>query len=336
MMASRWATSTRKAYVAWLDLAAHEFFHVWNVKRLRPAELGPFDYENENYTRSLWIAEGFTDYYSFLMVRRAGLVSEAEYLGLEDPSPHTLSGKIDEVQSAPGRLEQPVAMASFDAWIKFYRPNENRDNATISYYTKGALVGWLLDARIRRLTGSAKSLDDLMRLACARWSGEKGYTFEEFRSAAEEVAGAALDDFFRHTVFAAEELDYSEALDWFGLQFRVNPESENATLGVETKVDDGRILIKAILRTSPAWTSGLNVDDEIIAIDDYRVHNLAKRLENYHPGDNVALLVARRDALLRINLPLSAERNKWSLEVSASGTPEQSAHLKSWLSAPQS
>jgi predicted metalloprotease with PDZ domain len=146
LMTSRWATRTRRAYLSWLELASHEFFHVWNVKRLRPVELGPFDYENEVHTRSLWMAEGVTDYFAELLVHRAGLSTREEYLD-------SLSNKIEELQTTPGRGVQSAELASFDAWIRYYRPDENSPNVSISYYTKGAVIAFLLDARIRAATG---------------------------------------------------------------------------------------------------------------------------------------------------------------------------------------
>ena len=176
VMASRWATRTRRAYVSWLDIAAHEYFHAWNVKRLRPAELGPFDYESENPTRSLWIAEGFTDYYGALTVHRATLTSRVEYLGTGTETAGSLTAMINTLQNTPGRLVQSVEQSSFDAWIKYYRPDENSNNVAVSYYTKGAIVAWLLDAKIRRATNDAKSLDDLMRVAFQRYSGDRGFT----------------------------------------------------------------------------------------------------------------------------------------------------------------
>ncbi|MGE5816141.1 MAG: M61 family metallopeptidase [Acidobacteriota bacterium] len=169
MMASRWSTRTHRRYVRWLGLVSHEYFHLWNVKRLRPVELGPFNYDVENYTRNLWIAEGLTDYYGGLLLRRAGLVSDDEALA-------DLSSAIAELQNTPGRLVQPLEMASFDAWIKEYRPDENSPNVSISYYTKGAIVGFLLDAKIRTGTNGRRSLDDVMRTAFARYAGAHGYT----------------------------------------------------------------------------------------------------------------------------------------------------------------
>src|SRR6187431_1835880 len=188
-MGTRWATRTRRAYNTWLDLASHEFFHVWNVKRLRPVELGPFDYENENHTRSLWIVEGITDYYADLALHRAALITRDEYLD-------SLSGNIEELQTTPGRLVQSAEQASFDAWIKYYRPDENSANTSISYYTKGAVLGFLLDARIRKATGGARGLDDVMRQAYQRFAGTRGYSPADFRAVAESVAGTSLKSFW--------------------------------------------------------------------------------------------------------------------------------------------
>ena len=199
LMADRFTMRTRASYTAWLGLVSHEFFHVWNVKRLRPVELGPFDYENEVYTRNLWIAEGFTEYYGPLTVRRAGLTTTEEFLGTD-----SLSGWIEELQNTPGRLQQPVADASFDAWIKLYRPDENSANSSISYYKKGAVIAWLLDARIRATTGGAQNLDDLMRLAMQRYSGQRGFSTEQFLQSAQEVAGMDLAGWFQGATESTE------------------------------------------------------------------------------------------------------------------------------------
>ncbi len=336
MMTSRWATRTRRGYLQWLDLVAHEYFHAWNIKRLRPVELGPFDYENENPTRSLWVAEGITDYYAPLTLRRAALSSTAEFLGTDTPpSPGSLSATIATLQSTPGRLFQSAEQASYDAWIKLYRPDENSINTTISYYTKGAVVGWLLDARIRHATAGAKSLDDLMRLAFAEFSGDRGFTPDQFKATAEKVAGEPLGDFFHRAVESTEELDYTEALDWFGLRFANKPQNgpAKAWLGVETRIDNGRLLVRTVPRNAPGYASGLSVDDEIIAIDDFRVRpdQLTQRLENYRPGDKVSILVARRDRLARIPLTLGEEPKKWQLEIRPDATEAQKQNLEKWL-----
>jgi predicted metalloprotease with PDZ domain len=329
IMSSRWKTRTPRAWLEWLGLLSHEFLHVWNVKRLRPAELGPFDYEAENYTKSLWISEGFTNYYDALTVHRAGLSSREEYLG-----ENGLSGLIQQLQTTPGRLVSSVAQSSYDSWIKLYRPDENSVNTTISYYTKGAVVGWLLDALIRKSTRGAKSLDHLMRLAFERCSGDRGFTPEQFEATAEEVAGIPLREFFRRSVESTEELDYTEALDWFGLRFRPAPLTGKAWMGAETKNDAGRLVVSKIPRGTPAHDSGLNVDDEILAIDAFRVRadQLSQRLENYALGNRVSLLIARREKLSRVEVTLTAEPAKqWQLEVRPDATDAQKSHLARWL-----
>ena len=173
LMTSRWATRTRKAYLGWLELLSHELFHVWNGKRLRPVALGPFDYEREAHTRGLWVVEGITDYYGDLLLHRAGLSTRDEFLD-------SLSNKIEALQTTPGRAVQSIATASFDAWIKFYRPDENTPNTSISYYIKGSVVAFLLDVRIRRVSGGKRSLDDVMKAAYAKYSGERGIQSRSF------------------------------------------------------------------------------------------------------------------------------------------------------------
>ncbi|HVD91623.1 MAG TPA: PDZ domain-containing protein [Vicinamibacterales bacterium] len=331
MMASRWAMGSRARYLNWLSLASHEYFHLWNVKRLRPIELGPFDYEHEVYPRSLWISEGLTDYYGDLQVRRAGLSSPGEYLS-------QLSDAIKALQSTPGRLTQTAEMASFDAWIKQYRPDENSLNSSISYYTKGNVLGWLLDARIRAATHDAKSLDDVMRLAFGRYAGARGFTPEEFRQVAAEVGGAALGAWFTQALDSTDELDYSQALDWFGLEFAAVPPPPDPPgwLGARVKVDAGRLVVENVPRGTPALDAGVNPGDELIAIDDFRVapekEKLDERLQSYKPGQHVTLLVARLEALKRLNVTLGQEpADRWTLSVKSDRTPEQQAHLMNWL-----
>jgi predicted metalloprotease with PDZ domain len=328
LMASRWATRTHKAYLGWLHLVSHEFFHVWNVKRLRPVELGPFDYEKENYTRSLWIAEGITSYYGPLAVRRAGLSTIEEYLG-------ELSDDIRRLDTTPGRLAQSVEESSWDAWIRLYRPDENSGNSTISYYTKGAVVAWLLDARIREATNGAKSLDDVMRAAFARFSGEKGFTTEEFKRVCCEIAGMRLDDFFRTTVESTEELDYTQALDWFGLRFKEPeaPQHAGPVMGCATKAEHGRLVVTKVPRDTPAAHAGISVDDEIIAIDDFRVRpdHLSKRLECYRPGDKVSVMLARRELLMRVNVTLAEEPKRGTLEYRPDANEAQKRNAASWI-----
>ena len=212
LLTSRVSPDAPGGNLRWLNFVSHEYFHAFNVKRLRPVELGPFDYEHPPSTGSLWISEGLTSYFGELMVARAGLSKPADLLG-------TLSGHIRSVQRSPGRLVQTLEQSSRNVWTAGTSGVGQDPNTTVSYYEKGPVVGFLLDARIRRQTNGAKSIDDVMRLANQRYSGERGFTHDQFVAVAEEVAGTSLADFFRRTVFSTEELDYSEALDWFGLRF---------------------------------------------------------------------------------------------------------------------
>jgi predicted metalloprotease with PDZ domain len=327
-MSNRFVTRNRGSYINWLSLAAHEYFHNWNIKRLRPAELGPFDYETENYTRSLWVAEGVTDYYGALLVRRAGLTSTPEYLDM-------LSASIEAVQTRPGRRVQSAEMASFDAWIKQYRPDENSANTSIDYYDKGATIAFLLDARIRKASGGARTLDDAMRLAYTRYSGAKGFTPDEFQKAISETAGADLSPWFAQVLTTTEELDFTEALDWFGLRFTpVDPRGQRPTTGLVTRNDNGRLVVTGVRRNTPGYEAGLNVDDEILAVDDLRVRadGLQARLDQYRPGDAVRVLVARRDRLMTIAVTLAADAGRpWRLQLRPGATPEQQQRLTAWL-----
>ena len=327
-MGTRFLTRTDRAYKGWLGLIAHEYFHNWNVKRLRPVELGPFDYENENYVKTLWVAEGFTDYYADVLPRRAGIESKDEFLD-------GISNQIEQVQIIPGRLVTPVNMASFDTWIKQYRPDENTANTSINYYPKGAVIAFLLDAKIRKATNGARSLDTGMQWAMQRYSGEKGYTPDQFYAVMSEAAGTDLKSWFAKTAESTDELDYTEALDYYGLRFRpVDTRNARAYIGGGTRNDGGRLVITSVRRGTPGIEAGLNVDDEIIAIDDVRVRadGLAARLDQYKPGDKIALLVARRDRLMKLDVTLGAEPGRtWRLEPLPNATAEQTAHLNALM-----
>jgi predicted metalloprotease with PDZ domain len=332
LMTGRFTTRNPRSYLGWNRLVAHEYFHNWNVKRLRPIELGPFDYENEVLTKSLWIAEGFTEYYAGVLVRRAGLQTRDDYL-------EELSDNIEQVQTRPGRLVTPVGMASYDTWIKQYRPDENTANTSIDYYPKGAVIAFLLDAKIRKATNGAKSLDDAMRLAYQRYSGAKGYTLDQFYGTMNEVAGIDLKPWFHSAVDTTDELDYAEALSYFGLRFRpIDAKNARPYLGLVTRIDNGRLLVSQVRRGTPAHEAGLNVDDEILAIDDVRVRadGLNTRLDLYRAGDTIAFLVSRRDRLTRVPLTLAADPGRrWRLEVAPDATGEQQQRLDQLLSAPR-
>jgi predicted metalloprotease with PDZ domain len=328
LIADRKMTADPDRYRRWLSLVSHELFHTWNVKRLRPVELGPFDYEKEVYTRGLWIAEGITSYYDDLLVARAGLMDEKQYLA-------ALSGNIDTVEKTPGRRFQSLSRSSFDAWIKYYRPDESSANTSISYYTKGAVVAFLLDVAIRERSGGRRSLDDLMRLAYQRHSGERGFTIEEFRAAAGEVAGADLSGFFAAAVDGTEDLDYQPALDHFGLRFKAASGEATPYLGLESSGSE-RLVVSRVLRDTPAYRAGVNSGDELIAIGDERIptSGLEAALTGHKPGDAITLLVSRRGQLRRLELELGQTPTaSWELERRPQASTTQTARLRGWLSA---
>jgi len=244
------------------------------------------------------------------------------------------------VQTSPGRLVQSAEQASFDAWIKYYRPDENSNNTTISYYTKGAVIGFLLDLEIRRATNNARSLDDVMTQAYARYSGAKGYTSAEFRSLASEVAGVDLSAWFRTALDTTDELAYGH-LGWLGLRFRPEPASTKAWVGLTTvtpgatlRNDNGRLVVAQVRRGTPVFDAGVNAEDEILAIGGYRVRpdQWEARLDAFKPGDKVPLLVARREQLLTLEVSPSAEPSRaWRLEPDPSASDAAKARLAGWL-----
>ena len=322
------ATSSREGYLDWLNLASHEYFHAWNGKRLRPAELGPFDYENEVYTRALWFVEGITEYYADLFLVRAGVATRDEYLD-------ALSEQIRSLQTTPGRLEQSAEAASYDAWIKFYRTDENSSNTSISYYVKGAVIGFLLDASIRRLTAGSKSLDDVVHAMFAKFSTERGFSGEDIRASVADAVGAAkgreMRAWLARVLETTAELDYADALAWFGLRMTSPAGTPRAYLGVATRTENGKAIVAGIRRGSPAADAGVSLLDEIAAINGEPVPEgrFAERLTRFSPGAKVTLTITRNGAARSIDVVLAADpRHGWQLSPVPGA---QSPHLDTWL-----
>jgi predicted metalloprotease with PDZ domain len=326
IMTSRFATLDREKYVEWLALVSHEFFHTWNVKRLRPQALGPFDYEQEVLTPSLWVAEGVTSYYDDLMVRRAGLSTQAEYL-------KALSGQLNTLLGTPGRHSLPLTEASMDAWIRLYQPTDNSLNDDVSYYNKGAVVAWLLDTEIRRATEGAKSLDDVMRAAYQKFT-DRGYTEEEFRQLASQVAGQDLTSFWRLALDSTAELPLQSALDYWGLEWKAEDAKAAAEpyLGLKTSGSEPR-LVESVLAGSPAAQGGLSPGDELLAIDGTRVPSSGPGalLKFLQAGREYSVLVSRLGRLRELRVTLSAQPEpKRTLKV----RPGKGTHLQrlqAWL-----
>jgi len=324
-------SNARELYLDWLSLASHEYFHAWNSKRLRPIELGPFDYENEVYTKALWFVEGLTDYYADLMLARSGVTTRGEMLG-------ALSAQIRNLQTTPGRLEQSVEMASYDAWIKYYRSDENTPNSAISYYVKGAVVGFLLDAHIRRLTGGARSLDDVMRLMFTRFSAEKGFTGADVRAAIAEIVGPAhageMRAWLERALESTAELDYAAAMDWFGLRLAPPTGDPHGWLGVTTRTDNQRTVVSGIRRGSPAAAAGLSLLDEIAAVNGQPLQagQLTPSIGQFPPGTKVRLSIVRHGVEAPVDITLGADpAHGWALSVSPTATRDQAQHLDAWF-----
>lgn len=341
LMTSRWAQRSKAKYQDWLGLVSHEFFHAWNVRRLRPRTLKSYDYDQEQYFRELWVAEGITSYYDNLLLARSGLCTPKEYLD-------RLGKNIASVQNAPGRLVQSLNDSSFDSWVKFYRPDENAGNSRISYYLKGALVGLLLDAEIRLRSGNTNSLDDLMRQLWARCK-ETGYDNNDIATIASELAGSPMHEWLNKQIDTTNELDYARALECWGLEWQKKekgkddkkedgkPAFGNVYVGADIKATAGAAMVDKVNRDTPASAAGMNAGDELISFDGYRVtaENWSERLNVYRPGDRCKILVARRGKILELVLELEKQPEvSWNLVRTEKPTEAQTKSWNHWLAIP--
>lgn len=287
-------------YEGFLSLVAHEYFHLWNVKRLRPKALGPFDYDNENYTRLLWVAEGVTSYYDNLITYRAGYTESTSYM-------QSIVNVIANHENAAGSRVQSVAESSFDAWIKGYRPNENSKNSTISYYSSGTVMVSLLDLEIIAATKAQKCLDDVMRAMYQEYYKTKniGFTDEEFQAACEKVAGKSLQ-IFKH-IYSTEPINYNDFLEKAGLKLNKSMQG-SITLGGNLSDEDGRIIVKSTDKGTAAYNGGLNVNDEIIAIDGYRMPSASfasSYFASKEQGEKVQVLISRDNLMQTLTLTMN-------------------------------
>jgi predicted metalloprotease with PDZ domain len=283
--------TSRSGYLDVLSLIAHEFFHLWNVKRIRPEGLTPYRYQEENYTRLLWWFEGATSYYDWRVLRLANLCTASEYLG-------HLADRMGRLLDTPGSEIHPLEEASFDAWIKAYRPDENSLNSTVSYYLKGEIVCALFDLEIRHRSLGQASLDDIVRALRAKYADPETPVPEDaLPQIFAGVAGFSLDDAFARWVRGAEPLPLSEVLSHAGLALERAPRSGGppVSLGLRLKLEAGRTVVDGVPRGSAAHRAGIDARDEIIAVAERRVPEgrLELPLQGLKPGDRVPVLVAR-------------------------------------------
>lgn len=317
-------------YERFVQLVAHEFFHLWNVKRIRPKGLEVFDYEQENYTTSLWFCEGTTSYYDLLIPLRAGIYNAKSYL-------NHLSKEITRFLTTPGRKVQTLAESSFDAWIKLYRPDANSSNSQISYYLKGEMVSLLLDLLIRARHNNKRSLDDVM-LQMWRKFGEPeiGYTPEELQEVIESVADVDLSNFFESYINSTDELPFNHYLQPFGLHL-VAEREEAPYLGIKVKTEHGREVIKSVEVGSPAQLAGIDPGDELLAIGGVRLtaSQLNERLQDYQPQDSIEVTVFHQDELRTHSVTLGTPRpGKFEILPVANPDSLQKENGAGWLGVP--
>ncbi|MFZ9285408.1 MAG: M61 family metallopeptidase [Burkholderiaceae bacterium] len=287
-------------YTTLLGLISHEYFHTWNVKRMRPAEFARYDYTRENYTQLLWFFEGFTSYYDDLLLRRCGLIDDATYLKL-------LNKTINQVDQAPGRLVQSVAQASFDAWVKYYRQDENTPNQTISYYSKGALVALCLDLTLR--SEGQTTLDEVMRGLWARSAGGP-LSEADILSVLREKAGRSFEREFAQWVHGTRELPLPELLPRLGVAVSDDAAQWQQRLGLRSAEANGSVMIKNVLRGGAAEQAGFSAGDEWLGIEVAGQGWRLSRVDDLplYAGANrkVTAIVSRDARLLRLPLDLGA------------------------------
>lgn len=315
------------AYRTFLGLCSHEYFHAWNVKRIKPAAFVPYHLDRENHTRLLWVFEGFTSYYDDLALVRGGLISQGEYLSL-------ISKTITAVERNPGRLRQSVAESSFDAWTKYYRQDENSPNAIVSYYQKGSLVALGLDLTIRAKTGGAKSLDDVMRHLWQHYGeGSSGVPEGAMPAIIKDATGVDVRREVSRWAEGREDVPLARLLKPFGVTLSRKPGARITGLGIRTRADGNSLRLANVIEGGSAQAAGLSAGDELVALNGLRVSasNLDNLLARCTVGETLDLLVFRRDELRRFSPVLEAPRVEECCLGLDSGSAKSLGLRNAWL-----
>ena len=322
--------NTREGKKRLYNFIAHEYFHHYNVKRIRPIELGPFDYSKENHTNMLWVSEGFTVYYEYLIVRRAGLTNDSDVL-------KSLQVNISNYENKPGHLFQSATQASYETWSDgpFGRTGDEV-NKTISYYDKGPVLGLMLDFKIRHETKNKQSLDDVMRLLYKKYykTLNRGFTETEFQSECEKVAGTSLAEVFEYAS-TVREIDYPRYFAYGGLTIDTTTQSlPGAYFGVSAREKDSVVTVRAVEWNSPAWNAGLREKDKILAIDGIKTSLalLNNAIQAKTSGDTIKLLITKADSKQELTIELGTKRKK-SFTIRPVANPDalQLAIYKTWM-----
>lgn len=326
---NRWDFNNPEKYRRmWLSLVSHEYFHLWNVKRIRPSKLASFDYNNENYTSKLWMSEGFTSYFDDHILKRAGIYSDEEYLDV-------IAYVIERLVKVPGRFYENLESASFDTWIKFYRKHENTNNQSISYYVKGSQLALALDFEIRKNSGNKNNIDDLMKMMWKdyREHPDHGYSKDLLISNAEELAECSLKGLFEEFLEKTTEIDYDRFLSYAGLKLKIT-DSGKPTLEIDLKEENGLLICSYVMDKGTGYNAGIMPGDEIIAMDGYRVNNasLAKRLKFSKVGAKVKLTISRDERLIDKEIIIAGSKyDSVKVEKIPDPTPEQTEFYNNWL-----
>ena len=288
------------AYRGFLGLVSHEYFHTWNVKQLRPKAIAPYDFSKENYTEELWVSEGTTSYYDDLILLRAKFSDAKSYLGY-------IGQMVTSDRARHGNTVQSIAEASFDAWIKYWRGRQNSQNAESDYYEKGSHVSLILDLEIRERSKNKYSLDDVMRTMLKRYPPAKGFTNADLQKVCEEFGGGNFEEFFRNYVFSTAPLPWDQTLSYAGLEVTIRDSVKKVGAGFSTQDSGDRTRVIDIAPNSPGEKAGLEINDEIVAINGYRVRTaeLNERIASMNSGDSVSLTVFRNDRLKEIAVKLA-------------------------------
>lgn len=326
-------------YLQFLGLCSHEYFHTWNVKRIKPAVFAPYDLQQETYTRLLWLFEGFTSYYDDLTIVRSSIIDVSTYF-------HRIAQTINNVLRGRGRFKQSIADASFDAWIKYYRQDENTPNALVSYYTKGSLVALALDLTIRIGTENRKSLDDVMRALWHRYGrdfynindGASGITDADAEAIIEEISGLKLQEFFRKYIYGTVEIPLADLFARFGISLNDANIDTKPGLDIRVKRSGNDCVVTHVFEGGAAHRAGISAGDVLLAIDGLRVSsdnpavNLEKQLSRYSIGDKVDTFVFRRDELMKLDVILADEHiPKFILTLSKDETSSMKEARQLWL-----
>ncbi|WP_009632091.1 M61 family metallopeptidase [Synechocystis sp. PCC 7509] len=315
-------------YNRFMQLVAHEFFHLWNVKRIRPKALEVFDYDGENYTSSLWFSEGTTSYYDLTIPLKAGIYNVKTFL-------QNLGKEITRYELTPGRWVQPVSESSLDAWIKLYRPEANSNNAQISYYLKGEMVSLLLDLLIRAKHNNLKSLDDVMLKMWQQFGIEEiGFTPQQLQEVIEAVAEIDLTDFFAKYIDGTEELPFNQYLEPFGLQVVGEDKDLVPHLGIKVNSEQGREVVKFVESGTPAQKAGIDPGDELLAIDGIRVtaSTMSEFLQDYQGGDSIEVTVFHQEQLRQYQVTLGEPRpSSYGVKPVSNPTEKQQQNFANYL-----